>query len=56
MNMNKLKEISKVFILTLIINYTSSAQDLIEKNNGEFIESKVEVIKSDEIKYKKTSI
>lgn len=50
---NKVITISKLFILFLAINYTSYAQDLIVKNNGDVIESKVELIKTEEIKYKK---
>jgi hypothetical protein len=40
-------------MLLLVINYSSNAQDLIVKMNGDVIESKVELIKTDEIKYKK---
>lgn len=50
---NKVITTSKLFILFLAINYTSNAQDLIVKNNGDVIESKVELIKTEEIKYKK---
>lgn len=49
----KLISVYKLFILLLTINYTANAQDLIVKRNGDVIESKVELIKSEEIKYKK---
>lgn len=50
---NKTIKIYKLIILLLVTIYSSNAQDLIVKKNGDVIESKVELIKTDEVKYKK---